>query len=377
MKPFTNTSTVPSTMHIQRRLFALLPLGLACLALPACKPKTQPAPESAPVSVQYAVALPADKNTGSTGATFLGLVRGDTETLLSFKVPGQIVAIGREGETDDWREGSLIEKGTLLAKLDPADYINAVKAAKARAEYTRSAFTRYAELYAAANLSKNEFDGARAQKETAEAELAHAEQNLRDTELRAPYSGVLLLRTAKKGEVTGAGRPVLKIGDFQRVAIEVGVPETLLADIFVNQNYPVKLTAFPSETFDGSISEIGSAAAEGSRLFRVILKVPNPDGRLKSGMTASVRLGHSSTPAAGSVIIPLSALFSDKHDSGVRVYVVGGDHVARKREIHTSDLVASSVVVTSGLQAGEKVVTVGIAQLHDGAKVAEAPAKQE
>jgi RND family efflux transporter MFP subunit len=354
-------------------------LSGAWFAFSGCKPRATIAAAS-PVSVQFVEAQQANNVGSQTGPAFLGIVKADTETLISFKVAGQIMSIGAEGDSEDWREGTPITQGTVLAKLDPSDYITAVNAARARTQYTRSSFARFTELYAAASISKNDFDAARAQMETAEAELEHAEQNLRDTVIHAPYSGTLLSRYQKKGEVTGAGRPVLRIGDFQRVAIEVGVPETLLAEIAVGQEYPVRLNAFNSENFTGSISEIGFAAAEGSRLFRVVLKVPNSDGRLKSGMTASVRFGRAPTTHPDSVIIPLSALFSEARAAGASadatsVYVIGADNIARSRVVVTGDLIASSVIVHSGLKAGEKVVTAGTAQLHNGALVAATPAK--
>lgn len=352
---------------------------LCLLALsPACKPRgsatAAAAAETAPQSVRYVVAQPLDAEGVRPGSSFLGLLRCDTEALLAFKVPGQIVGIGPEGEGEDWREGVPVAKGAVLARLDPADYVNLVNAARSRADFTRSAFARYAELFAAASISKNDFDASRSQKETAEADLARAEQNLTDTVLRAPYAGVLLSRYAKTGEVTAPGKPVLRLGDFRRVSVDVGVPETLLGELAVGQTYPVRLTAFPSERHVATVHEIGAAAAEGSRLFRVVLKVPNPDGRLKPGMTASVRFGQAPSHPEGSVAIPLSALFSSAGTvKGPAVYVVEGA-TARLRRVKTGDFSGNSVVVTEGLRAGDRVVTAGAEQLHDGAAVAAAPA---
>lgn len=368
----TFKSLIPSPMKTSPAL--LVAASLLLFASSGCSPKRAASVEGeASVAVKCTEARASESLRERSGSAFLGLVRADSETLLSFKVPGQLILIGSEAEQEDWREGSLIARDTIVAKLDPSSYASAVDAARARAQYTRAAYSRHSELYAAASLSRNDLDASRAQMETAEAELAHAEQNLRDTVLRAPYSGTLLARYQKRGEVTAAGRPVLRLGDFERAAVEVGVPETLLGILAVGQNHPVRLNAFPGELFTGVISEIGSAAAEGSRLFRVVLKVANPNARLKSGMTASVRFAQRGMEEAEAVIIPLSALFADTQNGGkgarASVYVVGQDSIARKREIVTGDLVASSVIVRKGLQAGERVVTSGAAQLHDGSRV--------
>lgn len=349
----------------------LLPtLLLAALALGAAGCGKTPATTTAPFHVRATAALPLDTTRRDAGAAFLGVIRGDTETSLSFKVTGQLNRIGPAADAEDWKEGTPVAAGAELAQLDTANFVSAVSAARARADLARASFARNSELYAAANLSKNDFEASRAQKETAEADLAQAEQNLRDTTLRAPYGGIVLARLAKNGEFAGAGRAVLRLGDFRRVSIEVGAPDTLLSQLAVGQSYVVQVSAFEGEDFAGTISEIGTAAAENSRLFRVVLKVDNPQGRLKSGMTASVRLGATvATPAQG-VVVPLSALVAtSRTGNGAAVFVVGADQRAQERAIKTADILASSIVVTDGLRAGENVVTLGAGQLFDGAPV--------
>jgi RND family efflux transporter MFP subunit len=354
---------------------AVLLLGI--LLLPSCKPRT--AAVAAPLDVRFVVVRPVDHVRSDTaGAAFLGLLRGDPETSLSFKVNGQIARIGPAAGAEDWNEGTAVEKDTVLAQLDTANFVNAVAAARARAEYARASFARSAELFVAANLSKNEFEASRAQKDTAEADLAQAEQNLRDTTLRAPYSGTILARLARNDEYAAAGRPVLRLGGLRQMKLEIGVPDTLLSRLAIGQDYPVKVSAFEGGEFTGRVSEIGTAATEGSRLFHVVLEIPNADSRLKSGMTATVRLGHYGAPPAAGVLVPLSALVSPGRAGAapgvVAVFVVGDDHVVRQQLVRTGDLVESSIIVTDGLKAGERVISVGAGQLFDGALVNAAPA---
>jgi membrane fusion protein (multidrug efflux system) len=323
-----------------------------------------------PFQVRITQAQPVEAAPREQGAAFLGVIRGDSETNLSFKVNGQLLRIGPAGDREDWKEGAWVKAGTELAQLDTANFVSAVAAARARAEMARAAFARNSELYAAANLSRNDFEASRAQKETTEADLAQAEQNLSDTTLRAPYEGIVLSRQAKAGEFAGAGRAVLRLGDFRRASLEVGAPDTLLTALAVGQGYKVRVSAYEGDDFTGTISEVGTAAAENSRLFRVVLKMDNSAGRLKSGMTASVRLGAPSSPLAPGVIVPLSALVAtSRSGAGSAVFVVDSQGVAHERVVRTADIVASSIVVTAGVAAGERVVTLGAGQLFDGAAV--------
>jgi len=346
-----------------------LPLALvALLAVAGChKPK---ASAPAPFNIRVTAARPAGPQARETGPAFLGVVRGDTETSLSFKVSGQLTRIGPADGTADWNEGTPVVSGAPLAQIDTANFVSAVAAARARAELARATFQRNSELYAAANLSKNEFESSRAQKDTAEADLAQAEQQLRDTTLRAPYDGIVLARSAKSGEFASAGKTVLRVGDFRRVSLEVGVPDTLVGQLAVGRAFPVRVAAFEGDDFTGTISEIGTAANEGSRLFRVVLKLDNADARLKSGMTASVRLGASVPGYASGVFVPLSALVATSRSGAHPSVFVVADGVAHERPVRTADIVGSSILVVKGLSAGESVVTLGAGQLFDGAQVA-------
>ena len=354
---------------------SLLPLAVAVpLLFAACR---RPAATPTVYNVRYIVAQPLATTPQEPGPMFLGVIRGDTETSLSFKVNGQIARIGPADGTEDWKQGAAVAAGAVLAQIDTANFVNAVAAARARADLARANFARNSELYAAANLSKSDYDATRAQKEMAEADLAQAEQYLRDTTLRAPYAGVVLTRLARTGEFAAAGRPVLAFGDFRCVSLDVGVPDSVLGQVKVGQTCNVVVSAYEEGAYTGTISEIGIAADPASRLFRVVLKIDNATGRLKSGMTANVRLGGRAAHAVTGVLLPLSALIATgNHAAQSAVFVVGDDGCAHARQLQTSEIVGSSILVTAGLQAGDKVVTLGAGQLTDGMPVHAQPAAQ-
>ena len=126
--------------------------------------------------------------------------------------------------------------------------------------------------------------------------------------------------------------------------------------------------------FKGRVTEVGVAASSEGRLFRVVIKVPNPDGLLRSGMTARIHVGDTPTAAPGTVCIPLSGLVTLTPDGGSQVngqtqlgvFVVENGK-AMKRAVKTGDILNSSIQITEGLRAGEQVVTSGASFLYDGA----------
>ena len=129
-------------------------------------------------------------------------------------------------------------------------------------------------------------DKSNADRQTAEAHLQQAEQDLRDSELRAPWDGVVFTRYVNSGETVTAGKPVLRFGDIRAMSVELGVPDGVVGQFVVGKDIDVDISALPGRPpFRGKISEVGVAASNSGRLYRVVIKVPNPDGALRSGMT--------------------------------------------------------------------------------------------
>jgi RND family efflux transporter MFP subunit len=343
---------------------SIIPFLLLAALAAGCAKSGPPAP---PLPVRLAPAVALDAARLGTGSSFIGNVKPDRETDLSFKVPGIVELIGPENGAD-WEQGAAVRQGEVLARLKQADFINAVNQARARAELDAKQFERARTLLAQGATTQQAFDVADANKRASEAALAQAEQALTDSTLRAPYDGVIVMRWVNKDETVTPGKPVLRLGDVRQMSVQLGVPDVVVSRVRVGQPAALTVPALPERDFVGQVSEVGVAAEEGTRLFKVVVKIPNPGGRLKSGMTASVVLGEDRAASARAVVVPLSALVTTA-DGALAVFVVGPDGTARERRVKTDDIVASSIVITDGLRAGETVVVVGAGLLYDGAPV--------
>lgn len=302
---------------------------------------------------------------------YIGRVKGDNETDLSFRVGGILELIGSTPD-QDWQEGAEVKKGQRLAMLKQDDFLSEVKSATAKRELNLRAFERAEKLLETKAISPQEFDTFKAARDASEAALELARQALKDSELLAPYDGTVLARTFNAGQTVSAGRPVLRYADLNLMSIELGVPDTLVDHIKANQEYPVTLSGQEHlPPFPGRVTEVGVAAKEGARLFKVVLKVPNEARRIKSGMTALVSFDSSNEPTNG-VLVPLSALVSASKPASTNslvVFVVGEDNVAHERPVITGDIIRSSIIVSQGLRANERVVVAGASTLYDGAPV--------
>jgi multidrug efflux system membrane fusion protein len=351
-------------------------LTLLCMALVlgGCgKPAARP-PEKSLVRTAMVEAMDSVRSEGE--ASYLASVRFDHETDLSFKVGGILVSIGPAPGTD-WDEGTPVKAGTVLAELKQADFINALNSARAKAELAGKTLERFRKLRATDAISQQELDVTEADWQTAQSQLDQAEQNLRDSRLVAAKHGVVLMRHVNSGVTVGAGQKVLRFADTSLMSVELGLPDRLIGRFTPGKEVPVEVSGLEGmPPFRGRVSEVGVAASGEGRLFRVVIKVPNPDGLLRSGMTARIGVGDTPAVTPGTVCVPLSALVTlapDGRSAGsgpaqLGVFVVQ-DGKAVQRAVKTGDILNSSILITEGLRGGERVVTSGASFLYDGAPI--------
>jgi RND family efflux transporter MFP subunit len=350
-----------------------LSLLCAALALGGCGKPAARAPEKS--LVRTAVVEPMANVRDDGEASYLAMVKFDHETDLSFKVGGILVSVGPAAGTD-WDEATPVKAGAVLAELKQADFTNALNSARAKADLARKTLERFRKLRATDAISQQELDVTEADWRTAQSQLDQAEQNLRDSRLVAAGDGVVLMRYVNSRVTVAPGQRVLRFADTSLMSVELGLPDRLIGRLTPGKELAVEVSALEGlPAFRGRVSEVGVAASSEGRLFRVVIKVPNPDGLLRSGMTARIHLGDTPTAAASNVSIPLSALVtfapeaSEANSQGhLGVFVVQGEKVV-KRPVRTGDIFNSSIIIQDGLKPGEQVVTSGASFLYEGAPI--------
>jgi RND family efflux transporter MFP subunit len=377
----TPTGSPPTQGAAKQRLhqpLATVAALVVALAAAGCgKPAARPPEKSL---VRTAIVEPVSNVRSDGEASYLAAVKFDHETDLNFKVGGIVVLVGPAANTD-WDEGTPVKAGTVLAELKQSDFQNALDTARAKAELADKTQERFRRLRVTDAISQQELDVVEAEWRTAQAALDQAEHNLGDSRLVADTNGVILARYINRGVTVQPGQRVLRFADTSLMSVELGLPDRLIGKLTPGQEIDVEISALEGlKPFKGTVTEVGVAASSEGRLFRVVIKVKNPDGLLRSGMTARIRVGDASAAASGTVSIPLSALVTlvsdgssqSKAQTQLGVFVVQ-DGKAVKRAVKTGDILKSSILITEGLRPGEQVVTSGASFLYDGAPIEVAP----
>ena len=345
---------------------ALLP---ATLWLSACSPKPQ-APE--PVRAVRVMTVTADAAGGVQ--EYAGEVRARIESRLGLRVAGKLVA--RPAEV-----GQRVRSGQALARLDPADLAlqqdaaqAALRSAQAAYDFAVADVKRFQELrtqgfISAAELERREsgLEAQRAQLDQARAQ-ARTQGNLTSyAVLTAPAAGVVTATEAEVGAVLAAGTPVLRLAHDGPRDVAFAVPEDAVDGIraLLGRRDALRARAWGQATaLPATVREVAAAADPVTRTF--LVRADIGPAAVQLGQTMTVQLDLPRRDAAAR--LPLTAVMGQQGQTAVWVLDTASMTV-KLQPIVVAGADGNSVMVASGLQPGQRVVTAGVHTLTPGQKV--------
>jgi RND family efflux transporter MFP subunit len=314
--------------------------------------------------------------TGGAGETrYSGAIKADASVDVAFRMSGVVDAVtqvrGADGRLRALQDGDLVRRGQVLARLRQSEFRDQVSDAEAGLRQAQADYERTSQLYENRSVSKAEYDAAYARYTAGIARQSEAAISLGDATLRAPIDGVILRRTVEVGSLAGPSAPAFTVADTRVVKVVFGVPDVVVARLRPGGRLRIQAEAMPGAMLSGRITRISPSADPSSRVFEVEAALPNPDGRLKVGMLATLRLGDEA-PAA-SLYVPLAAVTRPAGDSaGYAVYVVrdsAGTAAARLRPVRLGEVSGNLIAVQRGLTPGERVIVRGATIVADGQAV--------
>jgi RND family efflux transporter MFP subunit len=167
------------------------------------------------------------------------------------------------------------------------------------------------------------------------------------------------------GDVLGPGVPAFRLIDVDRVRVEAGIPERLIEDFHTGNTVTIVFDAIPGRQFSGVINYLAPEASPSVRTFLSEIVVDNREGQIRAGIMGNARIQRRTFSDA--LLVPLDALIETQ--TGRRVFVVQEDSVAAERAIVIDGSGEDLIVVTAGLQPGDRVVTKGQHDLVNGDRV--------
>ena len=263
-------------------------------------------------------------------------------------------------------EGDYVEKGQVLAQLEPERYKLNLSRAKADLRGIEKELAKIDKVYNKKLVSDDTFDKLTAQYESAKATLALAELDLKETTIVAPISGYIAERNAKVGNLTESFQRerMFHIVEQKELYGIVHLPEKELPKVHKQQQATLAMTALGNQDVNAYVERVSPVIDAKTGTFKVTLRVPNESNRLKAGMFAQVKLNYDTRRNA--TLLPRKALLAI--DDKINVFIVN-DGKAQKVSVKTGYQDGDYVEILEGLNGSEKVIVAGHQNLKDLAPV--------
>lgn len=344
----------------------LLPALSTFLLLSGCggREEVEPPPVVRPISTMVVGGFSGGR------LSFPGTTQAADRAELSFRVPGPLI----EFPVD---EGDQVAQGQLLARLDPRDYRIALAEAKAAYDQAEADAQRYRRLYEREAVPLADLELATARRDVAKARYEQAQADLRDTELRAPFSGQVGIKHVENFEDVVAKEPILSLHDLREIEVVINVPEAVMATVREGRGGTATVVATfdaaPNRSYPMRIKEFSVAADPATQTFPITFGMPQPDDlNVLPGMTALVIISDLQLGEDESVpiTVPAHAVFSDAAGAP-QVWVVDTEsHTVHRRSVQVGPVTGTqSIVVLDGLRPGETIAVAGIYELEEGQEI--------
>ena len=343
--------------------------GLSLLVLAGCGRTGRSAvkPNRAPMPVIY-FRLP--EQTRTQYRIFPGVIEPETEVNLSFREGGRLIRFTPG-------PGRAVRKGELLAKLDPVLLQAAADAAKARYEQAQHDYERGSLLYRKNILAAAELEKKKRDLEVTEADYRNARDDLADSVILAPFSGIVSKTYADNYQQVKAGEVLIRLQDMSSFQVTIAVPEKEVARFPLSiaganrsagrlGGFYGTLPALPASRFPLELKEAETQADPTAETFTVTFRIlPQKIARLLPGMSMSVHVPLLEESAAPGFLLPGCALFT--RNGRTWVWKIGAGGKVHPAEVIPGQLHGAWVRVSSfELKPGDCIAQTGIRVLSAG-----------
>jgi RND family efflux transporter MFP subunit len=260
--------------------------------------------------------------------------------------------------------GDYVNKGAVLASIDDKYKTLALESAQLAYDKAKDDYERYKNMHAGEAVSDAQLRDAKIGFENTKIQLEQAKRQLRDTKVRAPFSGYITSKNVELGGFVNVSTPIAGIANTSQLKVMISVSESDVYLLKEGQSVSITAKVYPDVVYNGKISHI-SPKGDQSHTYPIEIVINNnTKNPLKAGtyINASIERGSMQPVLA----IPRNSIISSIKDPSV--YLVEGENVKLTRITIGKDL-GKHIEVLDGLKEGDVVVTNGQINLMDGSNI--------
>lgn len=269
------------------------------------------------------------------------------------------------------QEGSRVEQGTLLAELERIDYELALRDAEAGLELARQEHERNQRLAEQDAVSRAALQRSQAELDRRQVAFDNAQRNLSLTRLEAPFDALISRQLVDPFTQVQAGTAVLRLQDVSALQVSIGVPEDLMYTLDNTDRLEARLNlaTWPDRSFVVHYREHSTQPDPVAQTYELLFSLPQQDDiTILPGMTGTVTVTVRDEAAMPGISVPVAALDTRRAPQMV-VWVLEGEDTVHPREVEAGTLGGDRIVIESGLEPGETIVTAGAHLLQEGMTV--------
>ncbi len=285
-----------------------------------------------------------------------GTIEANESITLQSEVSGLVTGIF-------FKEGTNVKKGTLLVKINNQDIQAQLQQVLSKVKLSASNENRAKQLLEKGAISQEEYDTSLADLLSIKAETQLIRAQLAKTAIYAPFSGKIGLRSISSGEYITPNKVIANLMSIDPIKISFSVPEKYAGQIKLNSLISFR-TSSSSKKYSGKVFAIEPGINTQTRTLQIKAIAPNPNMELLPGAFAKIELSLNTLENA--ILIPNEAIIPVL--KGKTVYI-SKNGKAQQVPVEAGTRTAENIVITSGLNIGDTVLTTGAMALKPNALV--------
>ncbi|EKQ52216.1 MULTISPECIES: efflux RND transporter periplasmic adaptor subunit [unclassified Clostridium] len=380
-------------------------IGCAVVAknkLSASKKNTNTVAVAAKTSVEVQTVATTEKNFGDT---YKATLEAYQQGIITSKISAKVVSVSIEN-------GQYVNAGDTIATLDDQDIQNSIKTAQAQLQVYENQlnsskaslekfkvnlddaqrnYDRQKTLFEGNAISQADFEAAEKTLNNAKADydsgnasigtsqanieaqkvtIANYQDNLKNTVIKSPISGVISDKSLNIGQMATQGGVLSKINDISSVYATIQVPQDKVNSVKIGQAATIKVDG-SDRTYDGTVQNMDLSADTTSRVFNCKIKIDNSDKSLLPGTYGKVTL--VSDQKIEVITVPVNALVGNEGNYSV---FINDNGTAKKIKVTIGETNDNNVEITSGIKNGDQIICTNTSTLQDGDSI-DAVSKQD